>query len=298
MEDRIGYARPERTIRVTLASYIHDPVLPFARFFRSPFVSVVGAQRMAHAKGRSLTRVVRRRGGSRLRQRDPATVSERFAVMLGRVPVHAASSGFVEYPGLVGTKGLWVLDRQNIDAWLRRIADGDTVAAAGAALRIHVPLQKKLAATLERLRTEFRVCISAIETPAHINLIPPRRIRNDGGIAELMSDPTSSDVLVEMCDSWLKLAAMPSVPSGIPGTISAWEKHENALPALTEIRWKKLQRGALEFRAPAAQDSAQRSAWPLFRWIVLLAWIHKEVAHLRMPVLDRTGPLDYFEEAV
>lgn len=272
----------QSSIRVTLASYIHDPVLPFTRFFRSPFVSVISAQRMATAMGQSLTRVVRRRGGSRLRQQDHSSVSERIGAMLGHVLICAESGGFWEFPPPVAITGHpYTVDMGKTDAWLRRVAAGDTVAAASAALRIHSPLQSVLTAQLERLRTEYQLSISSTEPHVTVKLVPPRRIRNDGGIGELVLKPESRDVLAAMCDSWLKLAAMPGVPAGIPGTPSAWQEWEVALPALSAIRWSANRRGALEFRTPSAQGSARRSAWPLFRWMVLLSWISKNLAESR-----------------
>ena len=110
-----------------------------------------------------------------------------------------------------------------------------------------------------------------------VSIPAPRWLSEHGGIADLTDQSDAPSALAEMADCWLGVVQQ-GIVEGIPAPKSKWNEWTNALPALCKFPWEERAYGrTLLLRYPAAAQERGLSRWPMLRWIVLAAWIHRSV---------------------
>lgn len=262
----VGHSSPE----ISVGWYLHDPIVVFARWFRTRHERP-SAARIAAAIGLSESRVSR---SGKLVSREGFT--DRVARLLDRISLESeAQRTRGEAPRLPVTIGFspGVFDVESI---LVRIALGEGVAIATARARWPRIAQSKLAEALVDLRTNYLIAIGA-DDGATISLAPPRQVEGASALRKWTHMPECRDVVVEMAGSWLAHAALPGIPEGIPGTRADWQRWANHGVESCADHWVVAQRGALQIKRPAAGAVGQVSAWPVLRWLLVSAYISERI---------------------
>lgn len=267
------------SLLVTLRSYTHDPVTPFLRWFKEGWMTIT-AERLALASGLSLSRVSRRQGDRGLTTRQ-GDVRARMEVLMAGVPAIQPSGDCtaIDLPIALGTgKGArWsLIDMSGI---LMRVADGDELAKAVGAFHWPPHFVGRLEGALKHLMTDYGIALAPVDeaVPGLVSIPVPRWLSDHGGIADLMELEGPSNVLMEMADCWLG-SVQQGMVEGIPATISKWKEWTTAVPALSQLPWDERPHGrTLLLRSPAAAQQGRLTRWPMLRWIVLAAWVHRAV---------------------
>lgn len=260
----IGHA----SIRTTLAHYIHDPSVPFTRWFRA--MQPIDQRAAAALAGRGRHSGVRRGAGKR-GALDPTVASDRIARLLAEIPFESVFNIDLARPAPITSSSRFVIAHSDLDHALRiGIAQG-SVKNALAELLWPVPVGERLHAVLEELSTQWRITLLPSEGRAAM-FPPPRRLSVDGGINLFLA--SGHPAIDEMAAHWLQFAAMPAIPSGVPGTAVQWQSWMPALEALSGVRWVSAQWGAYTFRTPEIEGAAT-SLWPLMRWGLLVASVRR-----------------------
>lgn len=267
------------SLLVTLRSYTHDPVTPFARWFNEGWLTV-SAERLALASGLSLSRVSRRQGDRGLTKRQ-ADIQARMAALLDGAPVILANEdgAAIELPVALGTKPGSHWSMNDMIGILMRIANGDKLADAVASFHWPSHFGERLDKALTCLRTDYGIVLTSGNDglPGMVSIPAPRWLSEHGGIADLTDQSDAPSALAEMADCWLGVVQQ-GIVEGIPAPKSKWNEWTNALPALCKIPWEERAYGrTLLLRYPAAAQERGLSRWPMLRWIVLAAWIHRSV---------------------
>lgn len=265
-------------ITTTLGSYTHDPMTPFLRWFASEPTGT-NIERLALAVGRSRSRVSRQYDQLRVR-RHGAGARSRMALLLSAAPriEEDQSEIAVEFPRSArsGRDSDYPLD--DLLQVLRHVAAGASAATALGHQHWPMSLTTPLEAVLSRLEQGHAIAVGqrrgaeqdVLEIPA------PRALSNHGGIALLSSMKGAPEVLAEMSEEWLSLIRL-GVVEGVPSTGEQWSAWESALPGLREIAWEERMHGrALKLRVPRC-DGSKISRWPLLRWLMLGAWIRRQL---------------------
>jgi len=267
------------SLLVTLRSYTHDPVTPFARWFNEGWLTV-SAERLALASGLSLSRVSRRQGDRGLTKRQ-ADIQARMAALLDGAPVILANEdgAAIELPVALGTKPGSHWSMNDMIGILMRIANGDKLADAVASFHWPSHFGERLDKALTCLRTDYGIVLTSGNDglPGMVSIPAPRWLSEHGGIADLTDQSDAPSALAEMADCWLGVVQQ-GIVEGIPAPKSKWNEWTNALPALCKFPWEERAYGrTLLLRYPAAAQERGLSRWPMLRWIVLAAWIHRSV---------------------
>jgi integrase len=262
----IAHSGPE----VSVGWYLHDPIVVFARWFRTQRERP-SAARIAVAIGLSESRVSR---SGNLASREGLT--DRVASLLQRIPLESAADERQEsIPALHAARG-FSPDAQAVEQILTRVAMGDDVDIAATRARWPKRAQVRLAEALIDLRANFLVAFVPADG-VKIVLVPPRRVQGASALAEWMAMPENREVVLEMATSWLAHAALPGLPEGVPGTSAEWQRWAQQNVESCVAQWAVAQRGALLIKRPASQLPGQVAAWPVLRWLLVSAYLSQKL---------------------
>ena len=259
------------SILTTLQHYVHDPILPFARWFRTiPYP--LGVERSATAAGSHRWAAVRRKAGDN-RTRDARNMLDRVASILGKVKFEPlADSRDLSAPSLIADS-IFAPTLIELDSLLRRVVGGSPISEATDAHRWPDAASDRLTDALEHLKGNYGLVIGETDQ-THKFIGPPRRLKRDGNVMRLVLEPTGGQVLSEMAAAWISHARIPGLPHGVPAPPSTWTFWEKQLPKLAGMKWDIKIWGAMEVRSPSGQRT---SPFPLLRWMLLCIWLHQAV---------------------
>jgi hypothetical protein len=262
----VGHSGPE----VSVGWYLHDPIVVFARWFRTQHQRP-SAARIASSIGLSASRVSR---SGKLVSRDG--FADRVARLLDRISFDSeAQRPHGEPPKLPVSHG-FSPGVSDVEPVLTRIALGEDEAIVTARARWPRLAQRKLAEALADLKTNYLVTIGANDG-ANLSLVPPRRVQGTSAVTEWIDAPERREAVLEMAASWLAHATVPGIPEGIPGTLADWQRWAEKDVESIGDRWAIAQRGALLIKRPAPGAAGLVSVWPTLRWLLVSVYIAERV---------------------
>lgn len=275
----IGHA----DIRTTLASYTHDPVTPFLRWFQQSWVTV-DAGRIADAAGRALDTISRKRGGHRLAP-SPARVSGRIGEMLRDAPYLANQEvpGAISLPVLTPSQkdGDVPVGAVDVAAALDLVAAG-LPDAASAGSDWPAASRRRLLDAISELEMAHGVRLESASTghgPTDILISPPRRLTQDAGLWELLHQDKALVVLAEVFEAWVQGLGYGVAPNKIVASPADWVRWLKEVPALSELGWEVSDYArAREARSLPAPGDRRLGLWPTLRWLMACAWMHGRVS--------------------
>lgn len=268
------------SIRVTLRSYIHDPVTPFKRWFQEHWMRV-DAKRIAEAWRKSVSRVTRAGGENRLSS-APASVDRRVALLVqslplfrpsctGRIKPIDAAIRVVKSPAWQGLYGI-----------LEQVAGGVSVDSAVRAHHWPVAMVWRLAKSLEELRCEHGIVIGTGEggPEGAMKVLPPRLVGHHV-IDTLIADKAPSPVLAAMAEAWLVGMTHAEI-EGVPASARTWAEWVDQLPLLRGMVWRSTRHGRTSLLwYPESGKPGAIGPWRRWRLLMLAAWIHVRLVGMK-----------------
>jgi hypothetical protein len=271
-------------LRVTLTSYIHDPVVPFVRWFEEPAM-IADAIRVAAVVGRA--RDARARDAAAADKAPPSrAVHVRIAHLIADAPYAGgiAPGGVVEFPSKLTTPGSLTIaiEPAEVAALLMLVAKGVPLAAAATTCHWPVGPTTRLETALGELRDIYG--IDVVGTPGEaakgrVPLSPPRNLENDGALPALLDDPKASAVLAKLFDAWVEGVSWGLSPAKVAASLREWAEWEAAVPLLASLPWEDTQQAsARKVRMLRPAEKGSLGLWPTLRWVMACAGLSKRLA--------------------
>jgi hypothetical protein len=270
-------------LRVTLTSYIHDPVVPFVRWFEDPALPL-DAARITAAVGRA--RDARAREAAAGKEHQSRSVRSRIAHLIADAPYtsEVTPQGTIEFPSNLDIDASCVtrIDPTEVAAMLSLVARGMPLAAAATTCHWSAGPTASLEAVLGELSETYR--IDVLGTPGEaakgrVPLSPPRNLEDDGGLPALLKDPKASDVLAQVFEAWVEGLGWGVSPAKVAASPKAWAQWEAAVPLLASLPWERTNQGAArstQMLRPGEKGSL--GLWPTLRWVMACAGISRRIS--------------------
>lgn len=277
----IGHAE----ISTTLASYTHDPVTPFLRWFKESWMTI-DAERMASAARRSRNVVSRRRGGPRLAGSSATRVEARLADLLKSAPYLGTpkDEGAIFFPRNEG--------RASGDGAPPTAGDVscalELITAFGpesAQVAVDWPRHSRAAllsavAELEEVHSVLFTTNVAHHASDVVVISLPRRLQKDGGLWGLLGDSRALPTLSEIFEAWMNGLGFRIAETKIVASPADWTRWFEAVPVLSTLGWETLPASRRkQERILPGRDRWSPGLWPTLRWVSACAWIHRKIAH-------------------
>lgn len=270
-------------LRVTLTSYIHDPVVPFSRWFEEPAMPVDSA-RLAAVVGR--VRDARARDAAAADKAPPSrALLARIAHLIADAPYarKTAPAGVVEFPNNLTSQDprTIAIEPAEVAALLTSVAKGMPLAAAATTCHWPVGPTARLEVALDELRDTYG--IDVVGTPGEaakgrVPLSPPRNLDNDGGLPALLDDPDACAVLAKLFDAWVEGVSWGLSPAKVAASPREWAEWGAAVPQLAGLPWEDThQASARRVRMLKPAEKGSVGLWPTLRWVMACAWLSKRL---------------------
>ena len=274
---------------VTIPCYLHDPLVIFDRWFRSGSGRLDSAS-LSIASGRSVSRIRRSSGRGSIHGGRLKEWRNRVAQLLDRVPYLAPVAGMVHPAPALRPKSWFLASVEELDQVLRDLARGGELREITMRRAWPSSAHSRLAQLLNLMATDLLVGFGKGIPGMSVQITPPRRLSKV--LTNSKEDPAPlwgdlrSEVLAEMGGTWLRNAALPGLPDGIPALASDWERWHQIIGTDFSRPWASRKLGPLDCRALPAPEGSSLSPWPLLRWEIVLRWM---VARLSAPATVMTN---------
>lgn len=261
---------------ITIPCYLHDPLVIFDRWFRESLDSLDSAS-LSGASGRSISRISRAKGMGSIHGGRLAAIRNRLALLLDGVPYVAPTPGTV-HPAPVVRQTTWFLASvEELDLVLRDLASGSELREIATRRSWPEAAHAILERLLEHMAGDFDVGFTNARQEVKVVVTPPRRLVKVLATSKENPAPVwhglPPDILAQMGGSWLQNAAFPGLPDGIAALGSDWMRWHESVGTNFSQGWERQKFGPLDCREIPSPAGSSLSAWPLFRWEVVLHWM-------------------------
>lgn len=260
----------------TISSYLHDPLVIFDRWFRED-LGQVDSVALSAASGRSVSRISRANGHGSIHGGRAKDLRGRFAQLLDRVPYLMPTTGILHPAPPLRQKKWFLSSVDELDRVLRDLARGLDLREITTRRAWPDPAHAALERLLDHMAADLGVGFDTARIGVDVFVAPPRRLSKV--LVSSKDDPSpawrgiTSEVLAQMGGSWLRHAALPGLPDGVPALASDWARWHQSVGADFSQMWTARKFGSLDCRVLPPPAGSELSAWPLFRWEVVLQWM-------------------------